>query len=73
MNIHIDDPITDAIAMASPDDWIDFFEAMRQQEFQKLRAVTGSEELTRLQARVTLIDELEQFVVSARQNPKPTK
>lgn len=40
----------------------DFFESLRQQEYVKLRATVGIMELTSLQARVTLLDELEDFL-----------
>jgi hypothetical protein len=73
MNFPIDDVITDAIAMANPADWKDFFDAMRMERYEMLRTCETPESLTQLRAHVTLIDELEQFVVSARQNPKSTK
>lgn len=69
MNINITDAIFDAIGVASPNEWKHLFQTMRQTEFERVRVVPENE-LTGLQSRVILLDEVEELFLRIRGTPE---
>lgn len=72
MNFPVSETILDAIGVSHPTDWGQFFELMRQAEYQRIRGVTGSD-LTDIPVRVILIDEMEEFFLRLRSTPHTRK
>lgn len=68
----LSEPVLDAIDSISPSDWHEFFELCRQQTYVLIRSAPESE-LTAIQGRVKLLDEMEQLFVSARQSKPSSK
>lgn len=68
------DIIFDAIGVADPDHWKQWFETMRQAEYERIRVMAdpsqpASEPLTSIPVRVRLLDELEHFFLDLRKTP----
>lgn len=66
MNVPVTDIIIEVFRAAPKAEWQNLFEEMRQQEFSRIRS-QPEEQLTHIQQRVKLLDELEIFILQASQ------
>lgn len=68
MNVPISDAIHEALTMVSKKEWQQFFDSLATQELNKI-ATSPSDQLTTIQTRVILIQELDHFFSTARNQP----
>ena len=73
MNLELTDNFQEAIRSIPLHDIKHFFKTCRQEQYERLRAAgqEGNPSLTDIQARVILLDEMEQFFLQTR-NPQQT-